>query len=493
MEKKLLLVDDEQDILDILNIYLSDMGFTVFSADDGLKGLDIFLKERPPVVVTDIRMPGIDGIDLLRRIKQEAPDTEVIMITGHGDLDTAVESLKNEASDFITKPINPGMLDVSVNRAYEKASMRARIRAHDERLQELVQEELRATRHKYHQLFEAAPCFISVQDRNFRITESNRLFQEHFGESGGRYCYSVYKHRDEPCGQCPVAMTFEDERSHQIETVVTAKSGKPYNVLITTAPIRNKAGKVTHVMEMSTDITRIRELQDHLTSLGLLIGSVSHGIKGLLTGLDGGMYLLKSGFTKENREQIEEGWDIVRLMAGRIRKQVLDILYYAKNRELDYQWVDVGRFSGDLAVAAEAKADGAEVRFERNFVPDLGDFEVDVDVLSSAMVNILENAVDACADKKTDAEKRVVFSVSANEEEVLFSVRDNGIGMNRETREKIFTLFFSSKGTKGTGLGLFIANKMVGQHGGVIEIESEYGKGSRFLVRVPRSREAVIR
>ena len=68
---------------------------------------------------------------------------------------------------------------------------------------------------------------------------------------------------------------------------------------------------------------------------------------------------------------------------------------------------------------------------------------------------------------------------------MVFEVEDNGIGMDRETREKIFSLFFSSKGIKGTGLGLFISNKIVDKHGGYIEVESEPGRGTRFLVRLP--------
>ncbi len=82
--------------------------------------------------------------------------------------------------------------------------------------------------------------------------------------------------------------------------------------MIWTAPIRNAAGEITRVMEMSTDITQIRELQDHLSSLGLKISSISHGIKSLLAGLDGGIYLVESGLAKEDSERVKEGWDAVK-------------------------------------------------------------------------------------------------------------------------------------------------------------------------------------
>ena len=104
------------------------------------------------------------------------------------------------------------------------------------------------------------------------------------------------------------------------------------------------------------------------------------------------------------------------------------------------------------------------------------------------LVNVLENSLDACRVVQRESEKAKARSASAScatEPWVIFDVRDNGIGMDRETREKIFSLFFSSKGIKGTGLGMFIANKIVDKHGGDIEVESQPGRGSRFVIRLP--------
>lgn len=488
MEKKILVVDDEPDIREILEIYIADLGYDVTTAEDGLAAFDTFKKEGFPVVVTDIKMPGMDGIDLLRAIKEEEPDTEVIMVTGHGDLELAIKSLKYEASDFITKPVNQDVLEVSLNRAFEKAAMRTEIRQYHEHLQRLVQEELRATRHKYHRLFEASPNFISVQDRNLKITESNRRFKEFFGESDGLSCYRAYKHREEPCPECPVVRTFEDGTSHQVEAVVTSRDGRQFNVLITTAPIRDAEGRITQVMEVSTDITEIRELQDRLTSLGLLIGSVSHGIKGLLTGLDSGMYLLKTGFSKDDKDRLEEGWDIVKTMVGRIRKQVLNILYYAKDRELEWETIETTVFAEELAGVVEPKAREHGIEFIRNFEDASGEIEIDPGVAHSALVNILENAVEACIDEPAKERHRVEFVVRSKGDAVVFDIRDTGVGMDRETREKMFTLFFSSKGSKGTGLGLFIAHQMIRQHGGDISVDSEPGRGTRFRIRIPKRR-----
>ncbi|MFC1628464.1 PAS domain-containing protein, partial [Gemmatimonadota bacterium] len=147
-----------------------------------------------------------------------------------------------------------------------------------------LHELLSRSQQRYRLLFDEVPCYISIQDEELNIIEANRAFQETFGSSLGRKCYEVYKHRGEPCAPCPVQETLDDGHSHSREECVTSRDGRRINTLVTSAPLKDVQGNITGVMEMSADITQIRELEDRLTSLGLLIGSVSHGLKGLLNG-----------------------------------------------------------------------------------------------------------------------------------------------------------------------------------------------------------------
>ncbi|KPJ79136.1 MAG: histidine kinase [Deltaproteobacteria bacterium SG8_13] len=641
MDKKILLVDDEEGIRKVLGISLADSGYEVLTAENGEQALRLFRKNRPPIVMTDIKMPGIDGISLLQKIKSELPDTEVIMITGHGDMELAIKSLQLQAIDFVTKPINDDVLEIALNRATEKITMREQLRQYTENLESLVkeqsaklvkaerlaavgqaieglstairgiagdleggiryfnempcfvsihnrdlkivetnqlfkqrlgngvgsnswdiykqvgqkpenclvartfqtgkgqrgreivrckdgrelpvmihtapiqnkegelelvleiaadisevhrlQEELRTTQQRYQQLFDEAPCYISVQDRDLRLTATNRRFKEDFGEQKQSHCFEVYKNRGEPCPNCPVAKTFSDGKSHQSEMVVTSAHGEQYNVLIWTAPIRNAAGEIIQVMEMMTNITQIRQLQDHLTSLGFLISSISHGIKGLLTGLDGGMYLIQKGVERKQDDKIKEGWDVVQLMVDRIRSLVQNILFYAKERQLHAEKVDVLGFAEDLCLTVVHKTDAHGIEFTKHFAPSLGSFEVDANVVRTALINILENALEAVTADKTKDTRRISLEVRREKKTVVFEIRDNGIGMDQETMENLFTLFFSTKGHAGTGLGLYVAEKVIQQHGGNIEVESSAGEGSRFQVSLPVSLPPSIR
>ena len=114
---KILVVDDEKSTLSMFRLFLSAYGYTVLTAENGMEGLQLFEKEKPPIVITDIKMPGVDGIELLRRIKEINEMTEVIMITGHGDMELAVKALDLNATDFINKPIQKPALDSALKRA----------------------------------------------------------------------------------------------------------------------------------------------------------------------------------------------------------------------------------------------------------------------------------------------------------------------------------------------------------------------------------------
>ena len=350
----------------------------------------------------------------------------------------------------------------------------------------LLQRQLRESQARYQMLFEEVPCFISIQDKDLNIVEANRHHREAFGISYGRKCYHTYKHRDKECLPCIVRKTFIDGKIRTHEEVVTSIGDRQMNVLVTTAPIRNGDGEIDRVIEMSTDITQIRELQDKLSAVGLLIGSISHGIKGLLNGLDGGIYLVNTGLKKNDRERIDRGWEMALRNVDRIRSMVMDILYYAKDREPEIQLINARELIEDICNIMNEKAARLGIEFESVIKKGVGEFEADLLSVRSMFLNLVENSLDACRiDKKKD-EHKISVDVEGNADKIIFTVQDNGIGMTQDTREKAFSLFFSSKGAGGTGLGLFISNKVAESHGGNIKIESEPNKGSKFIVKLPR-------
>jgi anti-anti-sigma factor len=118
--EKVLVIDDEKATLTMFRLTLESYGFEVLTSEGGQEGLDIFTRERPGIVLTDIKMPGMSGIEVLKRIKEIDPTTEVIVITGHGDMDLAIQALNLDATDFINKPIQRHLLEQALKRARER-------------------------------------------------------------------------------------------------------------------------------------------------------------------------------------------------------------------------------------------------------------------------------------------------------------------------------------------------------------------------------------
>ena len=121
--QKILVIDDEKPTLSMFRLFLGAYGYKVLTAENGKEGLELFMKEKPPIVLTDIKMPGMDGFEILKRIKVADASTEVIMITGHGDMDLAIKALDFNATDFIKKPIQKEALDAALKRAEDRLKM----------------------------------------------------------------------------------------------------------------------------------------------------------------------------------------------------------------------------------------------------------------------------------------------------------------------------------------------------------------------------------
>jgi len=122
---KILVIDDEKPTLSMFRLFLEAWGYLVLSAENGTEGLEIFRKEKPAIVITDIKMPGIDGLAVLRQIIDIDPRAVVIVITGHGDTDLAQQALESKAVDFIHKPINKEALAAALRKAREKLDLSA--------------------------------------------------------------------------------------------------------------------------------------------------------------------------------------------------------------------------------------------------------------------------------------------------------------------------------------------------------------------------------
>lgn len=381
MKPKLLLIDDEEGIRKVLGITLRDAGYEVVLANDGEKGIELFQQEKPCVILTDIKMPGLDGIGVLKRIKSIDPETEVIMITGHGEMELAIQSLQLNASDFITKPINDEVLFISLKRAEERLAWK--------RLAKQYNEDLKT------QVKEATAELVRMQQELLRA--------------------------------------------------------------------------------------------ERLAATGQTVAGLAHAIKNILGGLKGGRFMITKGFELNEMKYLKGGWDMVERNIEKIAVLTKDLLNFCREREPEWESVnpnDLIREVYDL-YAARSKQQG--VRLTLALDEKMNQSDLDPQGIQEVLTNLVTNAIDACnlGECVIQDPEVVIKSCLLPDERILLEVKDNGLGMDQEVLNKLFTIFFSTKGSRGTGLGLLLSRKIVQEHGGEIQVRSEPGKGSVFQVILP--------
>ncbi len=248
------------------------------------------------------------------------------MITGHGDMDLTIASLKFGASDFITKPVNVDILELAVTKAAEHLIAQ----------QKLV------------------------------------------------------------------------EYTQKLELLVLEKS----------------------------------KLSDHLSSLGLMLGTVSHNIKGLLTNLDGGLFVARSGLKKKNFDDVSEGLDLLSQAVDKVKQMIMDILLYSKERSMIIQSVPLDSFVTDIRKTMKMKLAGHSIDFQVVSDNAPATLNLDPSSMMSALVNILDNAVDACLEDKGQAGHVIRLTIEEKDSQLVIGIRDDGCGMDVATKAKIFDLFF---------------------------------------------------
>jgi signal transduction histidine kinase len=223
---------------------------------------------------------------------------------------------------------------------------------------------------------------------------------------------------------------------------------------------------------------------ERLAAMGQTIATLSHHIKNILQGIRGGSYLIEEGLKAEDNDVVRRGWRIVDRNQERISNLVMDMLTFSKEREPELAEGDLNALLTEVVELMQTRAAEAQVQLAFQRGDDLPPFQFDADLLHRAVLNVVTNAIDAC-EKRDGARVEVFVEFTPDERFVHIVVADNGEGIAAEDLHKIFSVFESRKGSRGTGLGLPVSQKIMREHGGEIRVESTPGSGSRFYLELP--------
>jgi signal transduction histidine kinase len=223
---------------------------------------------------------------------------------------------------------------------------------------------------------------------------------------------------------------------------------------------------------------------ERLAAVGQTIAALSHHIKNILQGLRSGSEILKMGLAEKSDDLVQKGWRIFDKNQAKIFDLVMDMLTYSKEREPAIEETDLNRIVQDVAELLEGRAREANVKIDLRLDPKLPMTHADPEGIHRALLNVAGNALDAVEERR-NAQVAFITALENGGEWVRLAVLDNGIGIAPPKMGELFKPFTSTKGARGTGLGLAVSRKILREHGGDVLVQSTPGKGSKFILRLP--------
>jgi signal transduction histidine kinase len=252
---------------------------------------------------------------------------------------------------------------------------------------------------------------------------------------------------------------------------------------------REEVGSVVFIQDLR-EILRLqkeKEQAERMAAIGQTVAGLAHYIKNILNGLKGGAYVINSAMRKNDTELIGSGWSMVEKNIDQITNIVMDMLVYSKERKPQHQAVDPNVLVMDVLELMQERAKVSGVSLVHELDSGLGTVSMERTGIHRCLLNLVSNAIDACT-LEGIMEGNGVVTVKTDRPAgwtVRFQILDNGTGMSEDTKKQLFAGFFSTKGYKGTGLGLPVTQKIIKEHGGELSYESEEGKGTAFTLLLP--------
>ena len=552
---RVLVVEDDATVADVLREVLQDQGYQITfatTAEDALKHVDAL---RPDLILTDISLPAKSGIDVMKHARGRDPEVAVILMTGYASVQTAIDALREGASEYITKPFEdiadiPAMIDKHLRNRRLKIENRAlleQLRRQNEVLQrhELeLREKVAVATWQMSTLYRVAMDIgedLELQPRLRRIAEiaaqllgaSIAAVYLQSEDTGEFRCAVAHGAELAPTdegtphfltGSGPLGMTafnlgpvrhgapggraFElpglaGSPMHELLAVPMVQGGQATGVLVVADRAEGfddeHAEFLTLYASQAAVQVRNSQLFEHTKSLDRLksdfVAVVSHEIRTPLTSVKGALELLSDDRYFKNNDQQNKLLTIALAKAERLLLLINDILDFSKLESASLPMtIERQRLEPVVQQAAQnlrMLLEERRIRLEVEMPADLPDALLDAHRIAQVLTNLLSNAI-----KFSPSGENIRVTAAFDGRMVRVAVVDHGDGISPQDLPKLFRKFQqiasgSTRKAGGTGLGLVISKGIIEQHGGRIGVDSEPGQGSTFWFTLPADERAV--
>jgi len=481
---RILVVDDERPIREGCRRVLSSKDYEVTTAENGKEALETLDQGDVDVILLDLKMPVMSGEELLQILQDRHASIPVIIITGHGTVDTAVECMKKGAYDFITKPFQIDQFLVTVNRASEKRRLEQRARLfQEENVRNLY--DLHMEKSRIGTMINCMANGVMVTNRNMEVVLHNPLLMQ---------LMDIAEELENPV---PISKITRDEALIEtLRDILGNKCGKQESVSqeiragnkvlrSISAPALGPDGDIMGTVTVLEDITAFKQLDQMKTDF---VNMVAHELRSPLVSIRQLQNVLIEGLTGQLNEKqadyIRRGINKIDALLELIN-DLLDIAKIEAEKYVQHRVpTDIGKVIEETVKLSEAAARncGIVITYAGR---DLKEVQADPKNIEEVINNLVSNAINYSPEGG-----EVAVTARGLGEFVEIEVKDTGVGIPEEELPKIFDKFYRIKDPRtrkviGTGLGLAIVKSVVEAHNGTIEVESLPGQGSSFRIRLP--------
>ena len=480
-----LVVDDEKVVRDGCSRILGPEGFQVLTAENGREALEVLDRQPANVILCDLKMPVMGALGVLEAVGQRYPDIPVIIITGHGTVESAVDCMKKGAYDFITKPFRADHVVLVVKRALEKQELERRAKQlQEERARSLY--DLAAEQSRVRTIVSCMADGVLVTTPELEVVlhnpASTRLLEFMPSESQGGALSDYID--DDNLGKALMSLLANakgEEECIAQELVLGQKYLRALSALVY-GPEQQVLGTVT----VFHDITSLKELDEMKSNF---VHHVSHELRSPLSAIKQQHSVILDGLTGDltdkQRELLCRAQDKIQGLLDMIN-DLLDVARIESGHGVQQQIpLDLADTLQQIVHLLEPKAKERGLALELKLPEDLPFVRADQRSMEEVFTNLISNAINYSPEGGT-----VVVSASKHMEFLEVRVSDTGVGIAAEELPKIFDKFYRVKHPQtrqviGTGLGLSIVKGVIEAHRGSVEVESTPGVGTIFKVLLP--------
>ncbi|MBV1883121.1 MAG: response regulator [Pseudomonadales bacterium] len=492
---RVLIVDDEVKITELMSFALRHLSYEITTASSAAQALLVMEQEPINILVTDIRMPEMDGLELSREVMKRFSDIQIIIISAHGDVNSAVEALKFGAVDFLLKPVDPKVLQLSINSAAEKWRLRYELQVAYRQLEE-EKEFLAVT-------LRSIGDGVIATDLDGRVTMINKLAVALTGwevkDAVGTLLTDVFyiiNEKTRMVCENPVAKVLETGRIIGLanHTALIAKNGAEISIADSAAPIRDSQNNVIGTVLVFRDVTVENKANAELAktkkleSVGVLAGGIAHDFNNILTGIMANVDISRGIIgTEHEAYRYLSSADKATKRAAKLTQQLLT---FSKGGVPIFEVssvYDIVQESADFTLTGSNIA----CRIDRD--TELWATECDKGQIGQVVQNIVLNARQGMPEGGTIHVLCENYVKQANVQSenplaagnyIRIRIADEGVGIHADLIEKIFDPYFTTK-QEGSGLGMAITHSIITKHQGYIKCESTPGEGATFTFYLP--------